>query len=86
MVLLCSRHHTVIHAGAFRLTLHPTTRAMTITTAAGTPVPHRHPWPWQPAEHLDPQGAIHAGTLPPHYAGDKLDLHYAIDVLMQHAA
>ena len=49
-------------------------------------MPHRHQWPWQPAEHLDPENAIDADTLPPHYAGDKLDLVYAVDVLMQHAA
>ncbi len=86
LVLLCSRHHhAVIHAGGFRLTLHPTTRALTITTTAGTPVPHRHQWPYQPAEHLDPDTTIDAATLPPH-AGDKLDLHYAVAVLMQHAA
>ena len=87
MVLLCSRHHhAVIHAGRFHLTLHPTSRALTITTTAGIPVPHRHQWPWQPAEHLDPDHSIDATTLPPYFAGDKLDLHYAIDVLMQHAA
>ena len=86
MVLLCSRHHhAVIHAGGLHLTLHPITRALTITTASGLPVPHRHQWPWQPAEHLDPDNSIDATTLPP-FAGDKLDLHYAVDVLMQHAA
>ena len=86
MVLLCSRHHhAVIHAGGFRLILHPATRALTVTTANGIPVPHRHQWPFRPAEHLDPDAAIHPATLPPH-AGDKLDLHYAVEVLMQHAA
>jgi len=85
LVLFCSRHHTVTHAGSFRLTLHPITRALTITTANGLPVPHRHQWPWQPAEQLDPDATIDATTLPPR-AGDTLDLHYAVDVLMQHAA
>jgi hypothetical protein len=68
---------------ASELTLHPTSRA--ITTATGKPVPHRHDWPRQPAEHLDADTTIDATTLPPR-AGDTLDLHYAIDVLMQHAA
>ena len=82
-MLFCSRHHTVVHAGGFQLTLHPVTRALTITT--GKPVPHRHQLPWQPAEHLDPTGHIDATTLPPR-TGDKLDLHYAVNVLVQHAA
>ena len=85
LVLVCSRHHTVIHAGGFRLALHPLTRALTITTATDVPIPHRNVWPWRPAEELDPDAAIHPATLPPH-AGDKLDLHYAVEVLMQHAA
>ncbi|HEX4016678.1 MAG TPA: DUF222 domain-containing protein [Frankiaceae bacterium] len=85
LVLLCSRHHTVVHAEGFRLTLHPMSRALTVSSAAGQAVPHRHGWPWQPAEQLDPDGVIGAATLPPR-AGDKLDLHYAVEVLMQHAA
>ena len=86
MVLLCSRHHhAVIHAGGFRLTLQPATRALTVTTATGEAVLHRHQWPFQHAEHLDPDATINAAALPPH-AGDTLDLHYAVEVLMQHAA
>ncbi len=86
MVLLCSRHHhAVVHAAGFHLSLNPVTRALTVTTAEGEPVPHRHQWPWQPAEHLDPDATIHAATLPPDGV-DKLDLHYAVGVLMQHAA
>jgi hypothetical protein len=85
LVLVCSRHHTLIHANGIRLTLNPTSRTLTVTTANGTPVPHRHQWPYQPAEELDPNTAINPVTLPPH-AYDKLDLHYAVEVLMQHAA
>jgi hypothetical protein len=86
LVLLCSRHHTLVHAEGFQLTLHPVTRALTVTTKAGAAVPHRHELPWQSAESLDPDDVIDAATLPPHFYGDKLDLHYAVDVLMQHAA
>jgi hypothetical protein len=85
LVLMCSRHHTLGHADGIRLTLNTATRALTIATAAGRPVPHRPEWPWLPAEELDPDAAIHPATLPP-FASDKLDLHYAVDVLMQHAA
>ncbi len=86
LVLLCSRHHhAVVHAAGFHLLLNPLSRALTVTTAEGEPVPHRHQWPWQPAEHLDPDTRIDATTLPPDGV-DKLDLHYAVNVLMQHAA
>jgi HNH endonuclease/Domain of unknown function (DUF222) len=85
LALLCSRHHTLVHADGIRLKLNPTTRALIVITAAGRAVPHRPEWPWLPADELDPEAAIHPATLPP-FAGDKLDLHYAVDVLMQHAA
>ncbi len=86
LVLFCSRHHqTVVHAGGFRLTLNPVTRALTVTTANGQLVPHRQAFPWLPAEQLDPDGRIDAAVLPPDGI-DRLDLHYAVDVLMQQAA
>jgi hypothetical protein len=83
---LCSRHHeAVVHGEGFRLALNPLTRALTVTTPSGDGVPHRHPLPWQPEEPLDPNGRIDAATLPPDGI-DRLDLHYAVGVLMQHAA
>jgi hypothetical protein len=86
LVLLCSRHHeAVVHGEGFRLALNPLTRALTVTTPSGDGVPHRHPLPWQPEEPLDPNGRIDAATLPPDGI-DRLDLHYAVGVLMQHAA
>jgi hypothetical protein len=53
--------------------------------AAGTAIPHRPTLPWQPAAELDPKGRIDAGTLP-NTSYDKLNLHYAACVLLQHAA
>jgi hypothetical protein len=86
LILLCERHHeTVVHRAGFRLILDPRTRALTVTTASGEPVPHRHEPPWRRAEHLDAGTRVEAGTLPPDGL-DKLDLHYAVNVLMQHAA
>jgi hypothetical protein len=85
LVLLCSRHHTVVHAGGFQLALHPSTRALTVTTRTGVAVPPRPPLPWRPADELDPHHHVKPDTLPPH-AYDRLDLHYAVSVLMQHAA
>jgi HNH endonuclease len=86
LILLCARHHeTVIHGEGVRLQLDPVTRALTVTTAEGTPVPHRHNPPWQPAQDLDPNGSIDTNTLPPDGV-DKLHLHYAVEILMQQAA
>jgi hypothetical protein len=85
LVLLCSRHHTVVHAEGFRLTLHPQTRALTVTSAAGTAIPHLPKLPWRPAAELDPNTEIDAKTLP-NTTYDKLNLHYAVEVLLQTAA
>jgi hypothetical protein len=85
LILLCSRHHTVVHTEGFRLTLHPQTRALTVTSAAGTAIPHRPKLPWQPAADLDPNARIDATTLP-NTSYDKLNRHYAVEVLLQHAA
>ncbi|MDP9219224.1 MAG: HNH endonuclease [Actinomycetota bacterium] len=84
LILVCPRHHTLIHDQHHDLTLHPD-RHLTITTANGTSVPHRPPPPWQPAGHLDPGSQITPDTLPPN-ACDRLHLHYAVAVLMQQAA
>jgi hypothetical protein len=84
LILLCARHHeTVVHSEGFCLELDPRTRKLTVTTATGQPIPHRHDPPWQPAEQLDSR--INADTLPPDGV-DTLHLHYAVEILMQHAA
>ena len=99
LVLLCPRHHTLVHAEGFALVLLPD-RRLSISTAAGIAVPHRPPLPFQPAQDLtealntqdqstQDQGAhapIDARTLPPQTSGDRLDLHYAVAVLVQQAA
>ncbi len=85
LVLLCSRHHTVVHAEGFQLVLDPDSRGLTVTTSDGVLVPSRHPLPWQPAAALDPTGRITATTAA-HTTFDRLDLHYAVSVLMQQAA
>jgi hypothetical protein len=85
LVLLCTRHHTLVHEEGFRLVLHPTSRRLTVTTRQGTSVPHRQPLPWRPVSELDPNQRIDSATLPP-TVHDRLDLHYAVSVLLQHAA
>lgn len=85
LVLLCSRHHAVVHAEGFLLGLDPVTRALTVTTSEGTAVARRHRLPWQPAAALDPTSRITPATAA-HNTFDRLDLHYAVSVLLQHAA
>lgn len=85
LVLVCGRHHTLIHRDGYRLTLLPD-RSLSVTAADGAAVPHRPDLPWRPAAELDPDQQITADTLPPHWAGDRLQLDYAVAVLLQHAA
>ncbi len=94
LVLLCPRHHTLVHAEGFALVLLPD-RRLSISTAAGIAVQHRPPLPFQPAQDLiealstqdpGPHAPIDARTLPPQTSGDRLDLHYAVAVLVQQAA
>ncbi len=85
LVLVCSRHHTLIHQLDFQLTLR-VDRTLTVKTADGVPVLHHPALAVQPAEALDPAGIITATTLPPMTTHDRLDLHYVVAVLMQQAA
>jgi hypothetical protein len=86
LVLLCSRHHhAVVHSDGFRLVLDPTTRLLKVTSPGGVSIPHKPTLPWRPAHELDPTGTIDSTTLPPEVR-DKLDLHYAVSVLLQQAA
>lgn len=85
LVLHCSRHHTLVHAQGFRLVLHPTRRTLTVSTRKGLAVKHRRTMPWRPVRELDPMRLIGPDMLPP-TVHDRLDLHYAVSVLLQHAA
>ncbi|HVE99542.1 MAG TPA: HNH endonuclease signature motif containing protein [Mycobacteriales bacterium] len=85
LVLLCSRHHTVVHAQGLRLALRPD-RTLKVTTADGVPLLHHPSLDPQPATALDPDRQIGPATLPPMTSYDRLDLEYAVWVLMQHAA
>ncbi|MCW2600335.1 MAG: endonuclease [Frankiales bacterium] len=85
LILVCSRHHTLIHAQGFQLTLHPD-RTLSVTTTEGVAVLHHPALPWRPAQELDPTGDVSAETLPPQWNGDRLNLDHAVWVLMQQAA
>jgi hypothetical protein len=85
LILLCSRHHTLVHADGHRLSLHAD-RRLDVATACGTPIPHLPAPPWQPATDLDHRHSIGPGTLPQHATQRRIDLGYAVSVLVQQAA
>ena len=87
LVLVCSRHHTVLHAHGFQLTLHPD-RTLEVRTADGTPVPHHPVQPWSDPADLATGCGRHvcAQALPPDHTDNRLDLHYAVAVLRAQAA
>ena len=85
LVLLCSRHHTLVHRDGYRLALGPD-RRLTVATKDGTPLPHKPDLPYGDAAGLDPDGIIDAATLPPAVTDSRLNLHYAVSVLTQQAA
>ena len=85
LVLLCTKHHQLVHDGHFTMTLTPD-RTLTVRTAEGSLLPARPPLPVSSAEELDPTGGITAETCPNPTAVDRLHLAYAVGVLMQLAA
>ena len=85
LVLVCARHHTLIHQHGFVLRLDDE-RRLHVETADGTAVLHHPALPWQPAAELDPERAVDAETLPPDHVTARLDLGYAVMVLAQQSA
>ncbi len=75
LVLVCGRHHTLIHSTGFPLVLHPD-RRLDVRTADGVLVLHHPAQPWGNPAELDPTGRISAGTLPPDHCDGRLDLGY----------
>ena len=84
LLLLCSRHHTLVHSQGFGLHLSAD-RTLTVTTADGQPVPHHPGLPWGDPSLLDPQGDVSAETSAPDVV-DRMDLDYCVAVLVQQAA
>lgn len=85
LLLLCSRHHTVVHQQGFSLTLWPA-RRLSVATADSVPVLPHPELPWRPAAELDPQGRVSAETLSPDRVEAPMDLGYAVMVLLQQTA
>jgi hypothetical protein len=84
-LLVCSRHHTLVHAQGFDLTLDDD-RRLSVATADGVPVLHRPALPSRPPVELDPDQRVSAKTLPPDTVTARMDLGYAVMVLARQAA
>ena len=54
LVLVCGRHHTLVHQHGFQLQLRAD-RGLTVTTADGVPVLHRPALPWADPEAWTPR-------------------------------
>jgi hypothetical protein len=85
LVLLCGRHHQLVHDEAFTMNLHPD-RTLTVRTAEGTLLAAHPQLPQVCAEALDPAGNITGETCPNPWALDRLHLAYAVGVLIHLAA
>jgi hypothetical protein len=81
-LLVCARHHTLIHQQHFRLVLHPD-RRLDVGTADGVSVLHHPALPWGDRAALDPTGRVAAEALPPAQTEARMDLGYVVSVLLQ---
>jgi hypothetical protein len=78
LVLVCSRHHTLLHTEGFQLTLRAD-RSLDVRTADNVRILHH---PARQASHPD---ELPAATFTPS-DGSRLDLDHAVWVLRQQAA
>jgi hypothetical protein len=87
LVLVCSRHHTLIHTQGFTLTLHPD-RRLDVHTPHGAAILHHPAQPWgDPTALAKGRGQlISVDTLPPEHCTDRIDLGYVVNVLLAQAA
>lgn len=87
LVLVCSRHHTVIHEQGFVLVLHAD-RRLDVRTPDGVPILHHPAQPWgSPAALADGRGQlVSMRTLPPDHADARMDLSYVVSVLLAQAS
>src|SRR4051812_44069718 len=79
LVLLCSRHHTVVHKQGFSLVLHPD-RRLDVHTAEGIRVLHHPALPWGDREQLA------RARLDIDAKDARMDLGYVVNVLLLQAA
>ena len=84
-MLLCSRHHGLVHRLGFLLEL-AADRELTVATADGVRVLHHPGLPWGEADLLDPDRHVSAETSVPDSVEPRMDLGYCVMVLLQQAA
>jgi hypothetical protein len=87
LMLVCSRHHTLIHAQGFSLVLHPD-RRLDVRTAEGVAVLHHPAQPWgDPGDLARARGAVaSAESLAPDHYTERMDLGYIVSVLLAQAS
>ncbi len=78
LVLVCSRHHTLIHTEGYQLVLSPD-RTLTVRTSDDIPVPH-HPTRPDAAPNSEDIAPFESG-----WQGDPFDLGYIVMIMAQHA-
>ena len=79
LVLVCSRHHTQIHAEGYQLVLSPD-RTLTVRTADDIPVPHH------PARPAQAPSSADIAPFTSGWRGDRFDLGYVVMVMAAQTA
>jgi hypothetical protein len=87
LVLVCGRHHTLVHSQGFFLVLHAD-RRLEVRDANGVAVVHHPAQPWGDPRSLAEGCGQHvsAEALPPDHVSARLDLGYAVSVLLAQAS
>ena len=80
LVLVCERHHTLVHEQGFQLVLTPD-RRLTVRTRDDVPVPHHPSLPTGHQAQLPVRGERVDET-----THDRFDLHHVVSVMLQHTS
>ncbi|MDT7572382.1 MAG: hypothetical protein QOE05_2556 [Actinomycetota bacterium] len=80
MILLCSRHHTIVHQQHFQLVLHPD-RRLEVATSEVARVLHHPALPWGDRERLESSARLARDA-----TDARMDLGYVVNVLLHQAA
>jgi hypothetical protein len=82
LVLLCTRHHVLLHQAGYDLQL-ANDRTLTVRTPNGQLLEHH---PLLPAASAEALPLIAADALPSRWGGESMDVGYVVNVLLQSAA
>ena len=87
LVLVCSRHHTLIHAQGFALLLH-SDRRLEVRSPDGAAILHHPAQPWSDVAALahGPGARVLPDTLPPDHCDARMELGYVVSVLLAQAS